>query len=78
MFPVLSRSLQYLHNVVLQKENPLSLLLVPKCFFGNVCVVGIVVVGVVETKNLSSVLCLDVDGMGGVATGSGATKTGGV
>ena len=67
-----------MHNVVLQKENPLSLLLVPKCLFGNVGVFGIVVVGVVETKNLSSVVCLDVEGMGVVATGSGATKTGGV
>ena len=78
MFPDLSRSLQYLQSCVLQKENPLSLLLVPKCLFGNVCVFGIMVVGVVETKNLSSVVCLDVEGVGGLATGSGATKTGGV
>ena len=57
IFPVLSRSLQYLHSWVLQKENPLSLLLVPKVFLGSIVGGGIEVVGVVcGTRNLSRVV----------------------
>ena len=74
MFPDLSRSLQYLQSCVLQKENPLSLVEVPRCFLrtggGTVCVQGVAS----GLRNLSKVVCLRSGFWTGVGVGVGIAR----
>ena len=72
IFPDLQRSLQYLQVALLQKENPRSLLSVPKYFLGGWVVTAFgcgLEFGFVVFRNLSRVVCRGVADVPGVGVG---------